>query len=74
MVGINHRIDGDRHIGDGPGEEFFLNPFATVDGVGLEILGMCDQPGGVGENALAIRHLRRLLCRIIPAPPVNIPV
>ena len=71
---MNDGINRDRDIGNGPGEEFFPDPLAPVDRVGLQILGMSNEPGGVGENALPVGDLRGLLAGVVPGPPVEVPV
>ena len=72
MVLGNHRVHRHGHIGNGAGEEFFAHPFAAADGVGGGVSGERDEPGGVREHALAVRHFGGLRGRIVPTCQIDV--
>ena len=74
LVRMNHGIDRDRNVGNGAGQELFPDPFTPVDRVGLEVLGMSNEPGRMGQDPFAVGNLRRLVGGIVPGPPVEVPV
>ncbi|MFT7301713.1 MAG: hypothetical protein ACI8UZ_000548 [Akkermansiaceae bacterium] len=66
VVFWNDSFHGDGDFGDGAGEEFFADPLAADDGVGLGVLGVGDEPGGVGEHAFAVLDFGRLDSGVVP--------
>ena len=74
VIGRNHRINSYRHIGNGPCQQLFLYPFATMNWIRFEILGMGNQPSGMSKNTFTMWNFCWLMCRIIPCFPIEIPV
>ena len=70
MVRRDNRIHGDRHVGNRPGQQLLANPFATVNGIRLQVLSVGNQPGGMGQNAFAVGNGGRLIGRIVPRLPI----
>ena len=73
MVIGNFGVDCNGNVGHVPCEQFFSDPFASDDRIGVGIGRMGHQPGRVGENAHAVWHFEGLLDRIVPVVLLAIP-
>lgn len=72
MIVRDFGFDGDGDVGDGACEEFFANPLSPDDGVGLGVLSMGNQPGGMGEDAFPVFDLGGLLAGVVPVVQLDV--
>ena len=66
MILRNLGIDSDRHVGNGAGQKFLTHEFAAMDRISLCVERVSDEPGGMGQHALAVGNFRRLVRRPVP--------
>ena len=66
VVFRNDGIDGDRHVGNRTGQQFFAYPFAANNRIRFRVLSMRHQPGRVSEQPFAVGDFPRLDGGVIP--------